>query len=114
MLMTLFHSLAAKLTGTFVVFGGIVGAGTELTGSSPRSVFNTLLNIIGAGAAFIAYNLYQRIVKGDTPSTEISAEVREVVLDLKEVVVELRGALLHNRRDSDPPTQLDSRPEKTS
>lgn len=86
-----------------LVFGtaAIVAAVTEVTGDNPHTILNTILNAIGSVGAIVAFQLYQKITKGDTPGTDATKDLQVVVLDLKETVLDLRGELLHTRRQGD-------------
>lgn len=72
MLTAVFSSLVFKFLIGAAAFASIVGAVSEVTGSSTHSVLNTLLNLLAAPAALAAAWAVKRL-REDTESGETSA-----------------------------------------
>lgn len=100
MLTALLSPLLGKILGTtFMATGlvGIVAAVSEVTGSSPHSVLNTLLNLLAAPAALVAAWAVRQLrtdtERGDTAAGRDIAGLRQDIGGLRSDVRALSTAL---------------------
>lgn len=81
----------------YVTGAGAISAASEVVGANGHQVFNTLLNLGGVAAAAFAAQLIRdlkaKTEQGDTPAAENTFELRQAVVELREITVSIREGL---------------------